>query len=167
MKFEVATIAPTRKVGAMLFLLFCMFSAKAQYTPSATAWKKVEHTLTKMYGVAVEKTAVVDNAPFYALHRADSLLAYLCVEQASSKHDVFEYMVLYDPAINIQKVQVLVYREDYGFEIKNKRWLKQFSNRPVDKVQAISGATISVSSLKHSIEDLNKRLAAWKETQSE
>ena len=54
------------------------------------------------------------------------------------------------------KVEILNYRESHGFEICNKRWLKQFirnnSNSEFEfnsKVDAISGATISVNSLRH------------------
>ena len=69
-------------------------------------------------------------------------------------------MVVYDPLLHIQKVQVLIYREDYGYEIKSKRWLQQFTKRKVDSVQAISGATISVSSLKNAVDRLNEKMAS-------
>ena len=56
------------------------------------------------------------------------------------------------------KVEILNYREIHGFEICNKRWLKQFIENNSDsefefnsKVDAISGATISVNSLKTSV----------------
>ncbi len=50
---------------------------------------------------------------------------------------------------------MLSYRESHGFEICNKRWLKQFIGINIasefeynNKVDAISGATISVNSIK-------------------
>jgi benzoyl-CoA reductase/2-hydroxyglutaryl-CoA dehydratase subunit BcrC/BadD/HgdB len=69
-------------------------------------------------------------------------------------------MVVYDPLLHIQKVQVLIYREDYGYEIKSRRWLQQFTKRKVDSVQAISGATISVNSLKNAVDRLNEKMAS-------
>ena len=51
-------------------------------------------------------------------------------------------------------MKILAYREDWGGEIRSKRWLKQFSNREIEDVQAISGATISVNSLKTDISKL-------------
>ena len=66
--------------------------------------------------------------------------------------------MIYDDQLNILQVKVLLYREDYGYEIKSKRWLKQFSTRDVRKVQAISGATISVNSLKKAVQHLNQKM---------
>ena len=100
------------------------------------------------------------NPNYYSIYQQDSLIAYYCIEQAPSKHDVFEFMVVYDPLLHIQKVQVLIYREDYGYEIKSKRWLQQFAKRKVDSVQAISGATISVNSLKKAVDRLNEKMAS-------
>ena len=53
--------------------------------------------------------------------------------------------------MKLKKLRILTYRENYGGEISNKRWLKQFLDREVNDVQAISGATISVESMKIAI----------------
>ena len=98
------------------------------------------------------------NSNYYKVLSNDSVIAYYCIEQAPSKHDLFEFLVVYSSDIKIQHVNVLVYREDYGFEIKSKRWLKQFSTRKISKVQGISGATISVNSLKKHVERLTEKL---------
>jgi Na+-transporting NADH:ubiquinone oxidoreductase subunit NqrC len=54
----------------------------------------------------------------------------------------------------------LIYRENYGGEIGSKRWLKQFigMTEPKNYVDGISGATISVNSMKYSINKLIKSL---------
>ena len=69
-------------------------------------------------------------------------------------------MVLFDESKTIKLVKVLVYRENYGGEIGSKRWLRQFIglNKPKYMVDAISGATISVHSMKMSINNLIKEL---------
>ncbi len=164
-QIEVSAKVPARRVGTLLLLLFFVFSAQAQYTPSLTAWSKTENTLRKTYGLDLQKTALPSHPNYYSLTLADSLIGYLCLEQAPSKHDVFEFLVIYTPELNINKVQILIYRESYGFEIKSKRWLQQFSTRSRKEVQAISGATISVGALKHAITKLNKRMMAWQEAQ--
>ena len=69
-------------------------------------------------------------------------------------------MVLLDDSNTIKLVKVLIYREDYGGEVGGKRWLSQWigvKDRK-DFVHAISGATISVNSLKYSINYLLKQL---------
>ena len=89
------------------------------------------------------------------------LLGYAFLGTAPSKTDTFEYLVLFDPDLIIKKVNVLVYREDYGGEIGSNRWLKQFIGIPKNtnlivgkNVAAISGATISVYSMTNAINQL-------------
>ena len=143
------------------FLLFFMIGLQAHaFFPSDIATKKSHQAIQKMFGTSVELVAFESNPNYYSIYQKDSLIAYYCIEQAPSKHDVFEFMVVYDPLLHIQKVQVLIYREDYGYEIKSRRWLQQFTKRKVDSVQAISGATISVNALKNAVDRLNEKMAS-------
>ena len=71
-------------------------------------------------------------------------------------------MAIYSPDFKLLKLRILVYRENYGGEISNKRWLNQFISRSPKKVQAISGATISVESLKYSVAQLTEKMLRWK-----
>lgn len=94
-----------------------------------------------------------------------SQLGYAYISKARSKTDEFDYLVLLDNDLIIQKTKVLVYREDYGSEIGSKRWLKQFIGKTQDdtliyqdNIVAISGATISVKSMTTAINNLLKSL---------
>lgn len=161
-KLEITAKAPSLRLAAFVVLLLS-FSTTAfgvVFSPSDLAHKKAKITIEKMFGKQVVLHPFERDANYYSIFKNDSLIAYYCIENAPSKHDEFEFMVVYDASLNIQKVHVLVYREDYGFEIKSKRWLQQFSIRKVDSVQAISGATISVNSLKSAVERLNQKMAA-------
>ena len=93
------------------------------------------------------------------------LIGYAYVGNAPSKTDTFEYLVLFNANLIIQKAKVLVYREDYGGEIGSKRWLRQFEGKSVEtsfllqqNIAAISGATISVTSMTRAINVLNQSL---------
>ena len=85
---------------------------------------------------------------------------FVYIGKSRSRFDDFEFMVLFDEDKTIKLVKVLIYRENYGGEIASKRWLKQWIgiNKPKYMVDAISGATISVNSLKMSINTLLKKL---------
>ena len=103
--------------------------------------------------------SVVGN--FYNIFDSDSLLGYAFIGTAPSKTDTFEYLVVFDPNLIVKKVNVLVYREDYGGEIGSNRWLKQFVGKArstelaVGKnIAAISGATISVYSMTNAVNQL-------------
>jgi len=95
---------------------------------------------------------------FYTILESERIIGYLIVKSEFSRHKKFDYFIIYNNSAEILKVEILNYRESHGFEICNKRWLKQFIGNNSDsefefnsKVDAISGATISVNSLKTSV----------------
>ena len=72
------------------------------------------------------------------------------------------FLAIYDMDGSVYNVSVIKYREQYGGQIKSKRWLKQFinytdtSNYSIGKsISAISGATISVYSISKGIHKLS------------
>lgn len=74
------------------------------------------------------------------------------------KTNIFDYYVLYNTQVEILNIKVLAYRQRHRFKICNKCWLIQFIGINIasefeynNKVDAISGATISVNSIKSSI----------------
>lgn len=73
-------------------------------------------------------------------------------------YETFDYIVIYDSLLNILKVDIANYGGDYGYEICNPRWLRQFEGRNSgfklgENVDGITGATVSAS---HLIDDLNE-----------
>ena len=95
---------------------------------------------------------------FYTISDSERIIGYFVVQSEFSKYKKFDYFIIYNNFAEILKVEILNYRESHGFEICNKRWLKQFIGNNSDsefefnsKVDAISGATISINSLKTSI----------------
>ena len=85
---------------------------------------------------------------------------YAFIGSSKSKYDDFEYLALLDSNFAIVKVKVLIYRENYGGEIGSTRWLRQFIGlkEPIDRVSAISGATISVNSIHYSVNKLLRNI---------
>lgn len=144
----------------MVFCFFISLIVSAQFVPSHRSIEKTNTLIRQFYGDDVALASLQINSNYQSIKRNGEILGYSCIEEAPSKHDKFEFVVLYDHLLNIVQVKVLVYREDYGFEIKSKRWLQQFTSREVRKVQAISGATISVTSLKYAVDQLNKKMQA-------
>lgn len=95
----------------------------------------------------------LDGTLFYLSNSDDKAF----IGYARSKYKTFDYLVLLDKDNTIKLVKILVYRENYGSEIGSKRWLaRNFTgiSKPKVFVDAISGATISVNSLKYSINKL-------------
>ena len=100
--------------------------------------------------------SISDN--FYTISESERIIGYFIVQSEFSKYKQFDYFIIYNNFAEILKVEILNYRESHGFEICNKRWLKQFIGNNSDsefefnsKVDAISGATISINSLRTSV----------------
>ena len=88
-------------------------------------------------------------------------MGYVVLAKSRSKFDYFNYAIYYDGNFQIKGVRILQYREDYGGEIANKRWLKQFegktANSPITidtDIQGISGATISYRAITKGVKDI-------------
>ena len=146
--------------------------------------KKVKKEITKTFDIKefkLSSVVVVDSVNqklsqkvkenhLFKIEKNDSIIGYAFVDKAPSKTDEFDYLILLDKNLIIAKTKVLIYREDYGGEIGSKRWLKQFiGKKSTDKlkyereIMAISGATISASSMTiainnflHNLEILHK-----------
>ncbi len=145
-------------------LVLISFQLSAQ---SPRLLKKATKLIEKTYAVddiqlkhkEFQTNSVVGD--FYKIIDSNQLLGYAFIGTAPSKTDTFEYLVVFDSSLIIKKVNVLVYREDYGGEIGSKRWLKQFVGkaRSTDlavgkNIAAISGATISVYSMTNAVNQL-------------
>ncbi|MDX1671303.1 MAG: FMN-binding protein [Balneolaceae bacterium] len=82
-------------------------------------------------------------------------------DEAPSRSETFSFLLYLDEQSEILDVDVLKYRENYGYEIDYKYFRKQFKgvSRP-DRIifgrtiQNISGATISARSITHAVHDL-------------
>mgnify|MGYP000907477025 CR=1 FL=1 len=77
-------------------------------------------------------------------------------QNASSEY--FDYYILYDSDLTVQKVKVLRYKATHGQMISAPSWLKQFQGykpgqplEPGRQVDGISGATISVNNITFDI----------------
>lgn len=73
------------------------------------------------------------------------------------RFEYFDYMIIINSSLEIINIKILKYRSEYGYEITNKGWLKQFYNKPFShfeyrkNVDALSGATFSAQSLVNDV----------------
>lgn len=81
--------------------------------------------------------------------------------QAPSMKDVFDYVVLFTPDMDVHKAVILIYREDYGRQVGSQRWLKQFIGKKsgerlvyLEDIDGISGATISAKSMTMAVDQV-------------
>lgn len=105
--------------------------------------------------------AKISGTNLFRIEGSGDVLGYVFLDKAPSKTAEFDYMVVFNPSLEIVQSKVLIYREEYGGEIGSKRWLKQFFGKsagervcPKTNIDAISGATISVRSMTYAMDNL-------------
>jgi uncharacterized protein with FMN-binding domain len=130
-----------------LILLLSLFTTNLESRAEKHLTKYYQHEITLSEG-----QSFYDGTMYQMLNNTD----FVYIGKSRSKFDHFDYMVLFDENKSIKLVRVLIYRENYGGEVGSRRWLKQWIgiSKPKHMVDAISGATISVNSLKQSINTL-------------
>jgi Na+-transporting NADH:ubiquinone oxidoreductase subunit NqrC len=90
-------------------------------------------------------------------------LGWFIVDEVYGKHEFITYAVALDPSGAVLGIEILVYRESYGGEIRNPQWRGQFVGKrsgdglQLDKeIRNISGATLSC---QHITEGIRRLLA--------
>ncbi len=94
---------------------------------------------------------------FYVCKKDGKRELYLVIDDVKGKHLPITYMVIFDSMGKVKGVEVLIYREKYGWEIKNREFLGQFEGKGLDdslRVRNIPGATISVKSITSGVKRL-------------
>ena len=91
---------------------------------------------------------------------------WFIVDEVVGKHDFITYAVGLNADGSVKQIEVMVYRETYGYEIRNDKWRAQFVGKNANStfkldhdIKNISGATLSC---RH-ITDGVKRLVAFYE----
>lgn len=85
-------------------------------------------------------------------------LGYIISDSAIGKHLAIDYVVAVDSARSIIQVEILEYRENYGSEVHNPKWLRQFNNKRSNSkfllnedIKNISWATLSSKHLTEAV----------------
>ena len=102
-----------------------------------------------------------DKLYYWNISTKDSTIAYAFLDNVKGKSMPITFMVILDRRGNVIHSTIIKYREAYGGEVGNKRWLAQFNGYTLDSsykigknIDAISGATISVNSVTKGIQKI-------------
>jgi H+/Na+-translocating ferredoxin:NAD+ oxidoreductase subunit G len=104
----------------------------------------------------------------FTARTGDRVLGFVVVVEEIGKHRPITFAVGIDPDGAVHDLAVLAYREAYGGEVKERRFLKQYGGRtaaaplqPYRDIQNISGATLSVQATGRAVK---KAIAVLKAT---
>ena len=106
----------------------------------------------------VKQAFFSDQLYFWKISQNDTIIAYAFLDNVKGKSMPITFMVILNKNGTIINSSVIKYRESYGGEIGNRRWLEQFNKKnkkssyePGKEIDGITGATISVNSLSKGI----------------
>jgi H+/Na+-translocating ferredoxin:NAD+ oxidoreductase subunit G len=90
----------------------------------------------------------------FVARKGDMILGYAAIVEEIGKHRPITFIVGVGADRKIRDVALMVYREAYGGEVKDRRFLQQYKGKsendpllPYRDIQNISGATMSVEAI--------------------
>jgi Na+-translocating ferredoxin:NAD+ oxidoreductase RnfG subunit len=104
----------------------------------------------------------------WAVKRGGSVIGHVFVDNVVGRQDFITYAVGIDAQGSLLPVEILEYRESHGGEIRNARWLAQFTGKRSPEslrfrtdIKNIAGATLSS---EHVTAGVRRILALWQQT---
>jgi Na+-translocating ferredoxin:NAD+ oxidoreductase RnfG subunit len=163
----VAAVSVAGQVQAAQYLTIeqaqkLMFGKNATFQRSDLKWDAdVAAAIQQASGVRVDR----NKQPLWEVREGDALTGYFIVDEVYGKHEFITYAVALEADGRVRQLEVLVYRESYGYEIRNPAWRAQFIGKkhgdPVtleEDIKNISGATMSC---RHVSEGVKRLLATY------
>jgi len=99
-----------------------------------------------------------DHIYVWEITRSDTIVGIAILDNVLGKSLPITFLSCFNSNGKLFKAHIVKYREDYGYEVGNKRWLNQFIGLSVNSdfiigknIDGISGATISVNSVTRGI----------------
>lgn len=158
--FLIPALAVTMPVHATVYL--SVEQAQKLMFPGAT-FTPVPLTLSPEQVAAIEKAsdANVLNRTLHAWRASSG--GWFIADEVVGKHEFIPFVVAIDASGAVKAVEILEYREAYGGEVRNPKWLAQFAGKKNGdaledgkSIKNISGATLSS---KHITDGVRRLLA--------
>lgn len=129
------------------------------------ALNSLPRTLTSAEAAAVEKASGVRvrKKELRVWQAPDG--GWLLIDDVLGKHEFITYALALTSAGAVRQIEIMDYRESYGYQIRNDPWRAQFSGKtsvaPLkldDDIKNISGATLSC---RHVTDGVKRLLATY------
>jgi Na+-translocating ferredoxin:NAD+ oxidoreductase RnfG subunit len=139
-----------------------MFGPGAQFVRRDLKLEKdTARDIEKASGVKVR----LPDVPLWEVTENGKPAGYFIVDEVVGKHEFITYAVALEADGKVRQIEILDYRETYGYQIRNPQWRAQFVGKtladPVKletDIQNISGATLSC---RHVTEGVKRILATY------
>jgi Na+-translocating ferredoxin:NAD+ oxidoreductase RnfG subunit len=137
-----------------------IFGAAAQFERrSVQLDKPVSREIEKISGVKLRFTDV----PVWQVSENGRPAGWFFVDEVYGKHEFITYAVGLDAEGRVRQIEILDYRETYGYQVREAAWRAQFAGKTLadplkldGDIQNIAGATLSC---RHLAEGVKRILA--------
>lgn len=148
------TLAMASSSSAYATVYFTEATIRKTMFPTATQFVDRSVTLSPAQVKAIKKSAaafVLKNRVLaWDVMGARGKLGTLFIDQVYGKHEFITYALALGPQGEVERVEVMDYRETYGEQVRNPNWRAQFSGKRYGEplflnkqIKNISGATLS------------------------
>jgi len=122
--------------------------------PSASEFVSADVKLTRAQMKAIEKDSGVrvrlDQQKVWRARAGKQFLGWVIQDEVLGKHEYITWVLALNADGSVKQIEILDYRETYGYEIRDDKWRAQFRGRQHgaklkldDDIKNISGATLS------------------------
>ena len=115
-------------------------------------WKTHRYTMDEIRAIYRDSgLKVIDPAIWYGVaYKNNKVIGVLAFDRCIGKHEYIDYVIALTPEGRVSQVEILNYRESWGYEVRREGWRKQFNGKNTaakidlnDGIHNISGATLS------------------------
>jgi Na+-translocating ferredoxin:NAD+ oxidoreductase RnfG subunit len=99
--------------------------------------------------------------PVWRAEKSGTLLGWFIVDEVVGKHEFITYAAAISPGGNVLGIEIIAYRETYGYQVRDARWRDQFKGKTLkdrfkldDDITNITGATLSSRNVMNGVKRL-------------
>lgn len=139
--------------------------AQQQLFPEAERFVDAAVELSDEQRKAIErKSGVRQRWKKQAVWRAEKggeLIGWFIVDEVVGKHEFITYAAALSADGKVRGIEILIYRETHGYQVRNPEWRSKFAGKTVDEpfkldedIPNISGATLSCYNVARGVKRL-------------
>jgi Na+-translocating ferredoxin:NAD+ oxidoreductase RnfG subunit len=107
--------------------------------------------IESVYGEPIEENRII----YYVGMKGNKPMGYMVVDHQIGKDYPITFMVVLNVDGTVREVEIMVYREPRGWEVRNKSFLSQFFGLSAESdfrdIHSITGATLSVRAITRGV----------------
>lgn len=158
-----ASLVPAASLHAAEYLTVPL--AQKDLFPDADRFVDAKVQLTDSQRDEIKKLSGVRQReaeqPVWRAEKQGQLLGWFIVDEVVGKHEFITYATAIAPSGQVFGVDILIYRETYGYQVREPAWRGQFKGKKLadhfkldDDITNITGATLSSRNVANGVKRL-------------